>query len=183
MTAPARIDVILVDEQDRDIGRCEKVRAHELGLLHRAVSVFLFDARGRVLLQRRAEEKYHSPGLWSNAACTHPREGETPVEAVHRALRAELGLPECSVQFVFPFRYRADVGGGLTEHEFDHVFVGTSGDAPVPVTGETSAVEWRQPDEVTARLASAPDAFTPWFRLLFPRVAEWARATGYPHRP
>ncbi len=164
MSAP--VDVILVDADDQEIGRCEKLEAHRQGLLHRAVSVFVVNDAGEWLLQQRAEGKYHSGGLWSNAACTHPRPGETLAAAVGRAVAEELGTSLGTLAWAFPFHYRADVGSGLVEHEYDHVFVGRlRGDAR-PVPGEVSAITWSAPDVLTADVARAPDRFTPWFRLL-----------------
>src|SRR5687768_17165134 len=115
--------VILVDEWNREVGADEKLRAHESGALHRAFSVFVFDAAGRLLLQRRARSKYHSGGLWSNTACGHPRPGEGTDEAARRRLREEMGF-ECGLREAFVFTYRAELEGGLVEHEFDQVFVG-----------------------------------------------------------
>src|ERR1700743_3243063 len=115
--------VVLVDESDKEIGVMEKMEAHEKALLHRAFSVFIFDASGRMLLQRRALAKYHSGGLWTNACCSHPRPGETVQAAAERRLVEELGFstPLCKA---FEFIYRADFANGLTEYEFDHVFAG-----------------------------------------------------------
>jgi isopentenyl-diphosphate Delta-isomerase len=171
VNAPA-IEVILVDETDREVGRCEKLAAHEQGLLHRAVSVFVFDAQGHWLLQRRAAGKYHSGGLWSNAACTHPRAGESLEDAVRRAAREELGAELDDVSFAFPFRYRAAVGDGLVEHEYDHVFSARLATPLAPVVGEVAAVQWRTLTDVRNAMEAEPGAFTPWFRLLMPLVAE-----------
>jgi isopentenyl-diphosphate delta-isomerase len=170
-----RVEVILVDEGDRDVGRCEKLEAHRRGLLHRAVSVFAFDAEGRLLVQQRDPAKYHTGGLWSNTACTHPREGEALADAVARATQEELGVGVTSLAYAFPFTYRADVGGGLVEHEYDHVFTATVEGTPRPVAGEVSAVAWHSLADLEAAVARNPGAFTPWFRLLLPRVAAFDR--------
>lgn len=174
MNAPP-IEVILVDAEDRPVGTREKLAAHVEGLLHRAVSVFLFDADGRWLLQQRAMGKYHSGGLWSNAACTHPRVGESLEGAVRRAVREELGAELDELHAAFPFVYRAAVGNGLVEHEFDHVFTARLSGAMAPEPGEVSAVRWCTADEVAGELATHPATFTPWFRLLQPVVAEHRR--------
>lgn len=158
--------VILVDEQDRPLGFCAKQDAHVRGLLHRAVSVLVVDAQDRTLLQRRALGKYHSGGLWSNAACTHPRQGESIEEAARRALREELGLEPESLTYAFPFVYRADVGDGLTEHEFDHVFYASVRGEPVPNALEVSEVAWAPWAKVAAEAHAHPERFTAWFRLL-----------------
>lgn len=172
----AAVQVILVDEADREVGLCEKQDAHLRGLLHRAVSVFLFDAEGRLLVQRRAATKYHSGGQWSNTACTHPRVGESLHDAALRAVREELGGTPAGVVPAFPFTYRADVGGGLVEHEYDHVFVGDGIDGLAPVPDEVDGVAWRDPRELHAELQDDPMRFTPWFRLLLGRVMQWREA-------
>jgi isopentenyl-diphosphate delta-isomerase len=160
-------DVILVDDDDRAVGSSGKLAAHQRGDLHRAVSVFVVSPRGdRVLLQRRGREKYHSRGLWSNAACTHPAPGETVETAARRCLRHEMGLA-VPLHPLFVFRYRADVGGGLVEHEIDHVFWGTTSDTPHAAPQEVDAWRWGQVDRVRDELRAEPDRFTPWFRLCY----------------
>src|SRR3954469_14253008 len=116
----ARETVVLVDEDDREVGLAPKLRAHERGLLHRAFSVFVLNARGEVLLQRRADGKYHSAGLWTNTACGHPRPGEPVAAAARRRLREEMGF-ECALVAAGTFVYRARVGSELVEHELDHL--------------------------------------------------------------
>lgn len=154
--------VILVDGDDRAIGQMEKLAVHREGLLHRAFSVFVFDGDGRLLLQRRASGKYHSPGLWSNTCCGHPRPGEDTLAAARRRLVEEMGL-RCELVPVHAFVYRADLGNGLWEHELDHVFVGTTRNAPQPHPDEVA--EWRAMPRAAleAELAHAPGAFTVWF--------------------
>ncbi|HEX7957304.1 MAG TPA: isopentenyl-diphosphate Delta-isomerase, partial [Pyrinomonadaceae bacterium] len=115
--------LILVDADDRELGAGEKLEVHRAGALHRAFSVFVFDGRGRLLMQRRAAGKYHSGGLWSNTACGHPRPGEATRAAARRRLREEMGL-DCELSAAFEFVYRAELGDSLVEHEYDHVFVG-----------------------------------------------------------
>ena len=115
--------VILVDVNDRQIGIMEKMKAHQQGSLHRAFSVFIFNKKGEMLLQQRALNKYHSGGLWTNACCSHPLPGEETIAAAKRRLQEELGF-EIPVEKVFDFVYKADFDNGLTEHEFDHVYVG-----------------------------------------------------------
>jgi isopentenyl-diphosphate Delta-isomerase len=156
--------VILVDPHDVAVGVSEKVAAHAEGLLHRAFSVFVFDARGRMLLQRRAASKYHSGGLWSNTCCSHPRPGETTSQAAQRRLREEMGF-ECALAPAFSFVYHANVGDGLVEHEFDHVFVGRFDGAPVVDPDEVDAWRWAAPAEILAELQDAPARFTHWFRM------------------
>ena len=161
--------VILVDEHDREIGTEEKLVAHRRGLLHRAVSAFLFDSEGRQLIQRRADGKYHSAGLWSNACCSHPLPGESPTGAVARRLREELGIT-VPLTPLLRFTYRAELENGLIEHELDHVFVGRFDGIPVPDPAEVSEWRWVAPDTLNAEMALAPGTFTAWFRLLLPEV-------------
>jgi len=161
--------VVLVDPLDNEIGTAPKLRAHHDGSLHRAVSVFLHDRDGRMLLQRRAAGKYHSAGLWSNATCTHPRPGENPHRAATRRLREEMGL-ETELEHVFAVIYRLDVGGGLIEHEFDHVYVGEVARDPDPNPAEVMDWRWVTPAGLIQELGERPEAFSPWFRLIVPRL-------------
>ena len=154
--------VVLVDASDNAIGRAPKLEAHRRGLLHRAVSVFVFRPSGELLLQRRAREKYHSGGLWANTCCGHPRPGEQAEQAAKRRLHDEMGLV-CSLDYAFSFVYRAALAGELIEHELDHVFVGTTTDEPLPDVREVE--EWRLvfPVALARELAEAPDTFAAWF--------------------
>lgn len=161
--------VLLVDSRDNVIGEAPKLQAHREGKLHRAISVFLFDHEGRILLQRRAAGKYHSAGLWSNACCTHPRPGESTWVAALRRLREEMGI-ESDLHFRFSFLYRAELDGGLIEHEVDHVFTGVTSSEPLPDPVEVSDWRWIESDELIAELAAKPDNFTAWFPLALERV-------------
>jgi len=158
-TAPEQ--VVLVDEQDREVGTEEKLAAHRKGLLHRAFSVFVFDRAGRLILQRRAAGKYHSAGLWSNTCCGHPRPGEPLERAAKRRLKEEMGF-ECPLEHVFSFVYRAPLDHGLTEHELDHVFIGRFDGAPRPDRDEVS--EWRAADlaELLTDLDNNPARYSVW---------------------
>lgn len=161
--------VVLVDRHDRPAGTLEKMEAHEKGLLHRAVSVFLFNPHGEWMLQRRAFSKYHSGGLWSNACCTHPYPDETPKEAAARRLPEELGI-SCPLNPLFCFVYRAELDNGLTEHEYDHVYAGcTTG---LPQINPQEVAEWGyfSPDLLVHDLKAHPESYTAWFRQLFPEV-------------
>jgi len=165
--------VVLVNPADTFLGVAPKLEAHRRGHLHRAVSVVLFDDRGRLLLQRRADEKYHSGGLWSNSACGHPRPGESVANAARRRLDAELGIRECDVTRVDQFLYFADLGGGLVEHELDHVVVGRWNGAPEPNPREVSETKWVGQDDLLADLVREPARYTAWLRSVlyhaFPR--------------
>jgi isopentenyl-diphosphate delta-isomerase len=160
--------VVLVDRADRTIGVASKLRAHRDGHLHRAVSVLLFDSDGNLLVQRRAAEKYHSPGLWSNSCCGHPRPGEDAAAAARRRVREELGM-RCALRHAFSFVYEAALGDGMREHELDHVFVGTCDDLPAPDPAEVSAWERVPVAELRERMARYPEAYTVWFHVLMSR--------------
>lgn len=170
--------VILVDEQDREIGVEEKVAAHERGALHRAVSVFAFDAQGALLVQRRADAKYHSGGLWSNSACTHPRVGESLDAAARRCMREELGVACVSLRRVTSFIYREAVSSSLVEHELDHLFVATVRDVPSPDPREVASYRYVTPDEIDRELAEDAARFTAWFPIALERLRESTERGG-----
>lgn len=163
--------VILVNEHDEALGTMEKMAAHRSGTLHRAFSIFLFDAEGRVLLQQRADDKYHSPGLWSNACCSHPRPDEDLRSAADRRLKEELGI-EARLEKRFAFTYQARFANDLQEHEFDHVFFGSFTGGLHPDTAEVKGVRWLSPDELSAEISLTPEAFTPWLLICWPQVLE-----------
>ena len=163
--------LVLVDEQDREVGTSSKLAAHREGRLHRAVSVVLRDGAGQVLLQRRALTKYHSAGLWSNTCCGHPRPGESPVDAASRRLRAELGITDVLLKPVGTFRYRAALRNGLIEHELDHVLIGNWTGEPVPDPAEVSAVRWVHPAQLSVELMAYPQRFTAWTPHVLTAVA------------
>lgn len=156
--------VVLVDARDNVVGSAPKMEAHRKGLLHRAISVFVFNTAGEMLLQRRAGGKYHSGGLWTNACCSHPRPGENPHKAAMRRLREEMGL-QGSLDYSFSFIYRAELDQELIEHELDHVFTGTISNDPVPDPEEVGEWRWIAPDALEAELAAAPEQFTAWFPI------------------
>jgi isopentenyl-diphosphate delta-isomerase len=164
-------ELILVDEQDNPVGYETKLRAHEAGgKLHRAFSVFIFNAAGQMLLQRRAATKYHFGGLWTNACCSHPRRGEDTLQAAHARLRHELGF-DTELRELFSFVYRApDPPSGLTEHEFDHVFVGAFDGTPQANPHEVGEWKWVDPKELLSDVRANPHAYTPWFSLVVARV-------------
>ena len=163
--------VILVDEHDNMLGTMEKMAVHRLGKLHRAFSVFIFNGAGELLLQQRAFEKYHSAGKWSNACCSHPRPGESNIDAACRRLKEEIGL-ECELTPGFSFVYRAEFGE-LTEYEFDHVFFGTTEQIPVPDPLEVAAWQYVSPEELKKKLEQEPEKFTEWLKICFERVMQF----------
>ncbi|MFK7756934.1 MAG: isopentenyl-diphosphate Delta-isomerase [Flavobacteriales bacterium] len=163
--------VILVDDQDKELGVMNKMEAHEKGVLHRAFSVFLFNDQDELLLQRRALEKYHSPGLWTNTCCSHPRKGETTLEAAHRRLKEEMGI-STALEPKFTFLYKAVLDRGLTEHELDHVFMGSYNNAPSLNSEE--AVDWKYisiPD-LLLEVKTKPDSYTEWFKICLDQVVK-----------
>lgn len=158
-------NVVLITEQDEPIGLMEKQEAHVAGVLHRAFSVFIFNAKGELLIQQRAFEKYHTPGKWTNTCCSHPREGETYEEGASRRLQEEMGFT-CPIEYQFNFIYKADVGQGLTEHELDHVFKGVYNEEPVINPEEVAAYKWIDFDELQQDIQNNPEQYTPWFRII-----------------
>jgi isopentenyl-diphosphate delta-isomerase len=163
--------VLLVNERDEPVGTMGKLKAHQAGALHRAFSVFLFDEQGRLLIQKRAAGKYHSAGLWTNTCCSHPRPKEQVVEAARRRLKEEMGI-EVDLHPRFNFVYRAEVGNGLVEHEFDHVLFGTFSGEPIPDPLEVAEWRYLDPDSLDAELHMAPERFTKWLLECWNRVRE-----------
>jgi isopentenyl-diphosphate delta-isomerase len=164
--------VILVDETDHPLGEMEKMGAHRNALLHRAFSVFVFNDKKELLLQQRAAGKYHSPLLWTNTCCSHPRPGETTENAAHRRLKEEMGF-DCRIEKIFDFIYKATLDQGLTEHEFDHVFVGTFNNDPQINSEEVETWKWMEMEDITSDLVKNPGNYTVWFRIAFERVREY----------
>jgi isopentenyl-diphosphate delta-isomerase len=164
-------EVILVDESDTPLGTMEKMEAHRRALLHRAFSVFIFNSKGEMLLQQRSPDKYHSAGLWTNACCSHPRPGEDTLEAAIRRLYEELRFTT-PLEKLFHFTYKSAFDNGLTEFEFDHVFVGTYDAAIHPNKAEVSDYCHWSPELIRESLRLQPDRFTSWFRLAFPLLSE-----------
>lgn len=156
-------EIILVDENDNEVGVMEKLEAHRQGRLHRAFSMLVFNSSGELMLQRRARTKYHSGGLWTNTCCSHPRPGEKIQDSVRRQLCYEMGI-EVDPKFIFKFKYRAVLDNNLIENEFDHVFIGMYDG--VPKLNETEAEDWRFEDIPTLKewMKNDPDLFTIWFR-------------------
>ncbi len=161
--------VVLVDEKDTQIGIMEKMAAHIVPRLHRAFSIFIFNSKGEMLLQQRALTKYHSPGLWTNTCCSHPRNGETLAQATARRLKEEMGL-SCDMHEVFTFIYKAPVGLGLIEHEFDHVWFGQCDTAPTINTDEVASFKYMNLDDIATDMKDHPEQYTEWFKISFEEV-------------
>lgn len=161
--------VILVDEKDNELGLMEKLQAHEEGRLHRAVSVFVFNSKNQLLLQKRSDNKYHSPGLWTNTCCSHPRKGESTLHAATRRLEEEMGMT-CDLKQQFSFIYKAYLDNNLIEHELDYVYTGLSDVAPVINPTEASAWKYEGLKQIEENIKNNPGEYTEWFKLIFNRV-------------
>jgi len=155
-----------------DLVAVEKLEAHERGLKHKAVSVFVL-CGNEVLIQRRALCKYHTPGLWANTCCTHPHWGEEPESCAQRRLHEELGIMGLSLNYRDQLEYRADVGGGLIEHELVDVFVAelTERVAVRPNPEEVMDTAWLDLDVLAERARTTPERFTPWIRIYLEKHA------------
>jgi len=164
--------VILVDQNDQPIGTREKLQTHQDGALHRALSIFVFNSNGQMLLQQRAYGKYHSGGLWSNTCCTHPRPDESTLEAAHRRLREEMGF-DCELVEIFSFTYHAELDMNLIEHEYDHVFVGLYEHDPHLNADEAEAWKWMDVPALQDDLKERSDVYTPWFKIAFNKITPW----------
>lgn len=161
--------LVLVDENDHPVGTMEKMEVHEKGLLHRAFSVLIFNDKDELLLQQRAFDKYHCGGLWTNTCCSHPLPEEDVKDAAQRRLQEEMGIV-CDLQKSFEFIYRAEFENGLTEHEYDHVFVGVFSGKPVININEVAAWKYVSPDALRKDIADHPDKYTPWFKIILDRM-------------
>lgn len=159
-------NVILVNEQDQQIGLMPKLEAHEKAVLHRAFSIFILNDKNEIMLQQRAAHKYHSPLLWTNTCCSHQREGETNIEAGRRRLSEEMGFT-AELKDLFHFIYKAPFDNGLTEHELDHVLIGYYNDAPQINPDEVESWKWMSIDDVKNDMALHPEIYTVWFKIIF----------------
>ena len=164
--------VILVDEKDNQTGVADKMTAHLNGNLHRAFSIFIFNNEGEMLLQRRALNKYHSGGLWTNACCSHPIPEETTSTAATRRLKEELGF-QTPIKKIFDFIYKAEFENGLTEYEFDHVFAGVFDGDVETNSDEVMDISYQSVAAIKHSLNNNPEQFTAWFHIAFPKVEEW----------
>ncbi|CDF80192.1 isopentenyl-diphosphate delta-isomerase [Formosa agariphila KMM 3901] len=165
-------NVILVDENDEPIGLMPKLEAHEKGVLHRAFSVFVFNDKNELMLQQRALDKYHTPGLWTNTCCSHQREGESNVEAGRRRLEEEMGFVT-ALEERTSFVYKSPFENGLTEHEYDHVLVGYYNGEPKINPEEVADWKWMTLDAVKNDIKLNPDNYTSWFKIIFDKFYEF----------
>ncbi len=168
--------LILVDEKDEPRGTMEKMEVHQKALLHRAFSIFIFNGKGDMLLQQRAINKYHSAGLWTNACCSHPVNGQQTMEAAEKRLQEEMGFT-VPLKKAFDFTYRAVLDNGLTEHEYDHVFIGNYDGKISPDKDEVKDFCFVSMAELKNSIQSHPQKYTEWFKIAFPKVEEYLAAT------
>tara|TARA_R110001583_G_scaffold33902_4_gene114260 strand:+ start:14101 stop:14640 length:540 start_codon:yes stop_codon:yes gene_type:complete len=159
-------NVILVNENDEQIGLMPKMEAHEKALLHRAFSVFIFNDNNELMLQQRALNKYHSPGLWTNTCCSHQREGESNIQAGKRRLQEEMGFA-VDLKESISFIYKAPFDNGLTEHEFDHILIGKYNKVPEINTDEVADWKWMSLETVKDDMVLHPELYTEWFKIIF----------------
>lgn len=165
-------EVVLVNERDEQVGIMEKMEAHEKALLHRAFSICVFNNNNELLLQQRAQEKYHSGGLWTNTCCSHPRPGEALLAAGHRRLLEEMGF-DCELFPAFHFVYHAKLDKGLTEHELDHVIIGKYNGEPLPNPDEVMNYKWMSLENIADDMKANPLDYTEWFKICFQELAEY----------
>jgi isopentenyl-diphosphate delta-isomerase len=164
--------VILVDESDREIGSAEKLEAHRKGLRHRAFSIFVFNPMGQLLLQKRAANKYHSDGLWTNTCCSHPRPEGSMEEQARQKLRQEMGF-ECDLQWIFRFDYRVEFTNTLVENEIDHVFIGRYDGDPIPNPEEVQDWKWMDLEPLINDVKANPETYSYWLKICIDQVLEF----------
>lgn len=164
-----RNNLILVNPSDEIIGTAEKLAAHREGLLHRAFSVVLFNQAGEILLQQRAQGKYHSAGLWTNTCCSHPQPGDDMIVSAGERLFEEMGI-RTTLHYAGKFHYTAALDGGLTENEIDYVFTGVYDGDAAPSPEEVDDWKWIASDDLLTAIHNRPEAFTYWL----PKVLELA---------
>ena len=169
--------IILVDENDKQIGTEEKLKAHQNANLHRAFSIFVFNDKGQLLLQQRALNKYHSAGLWTNTCCSHPRPDEETINAAHRRLKEEMGF-DCELVEIFSFKYKTVFDNGLTENEFDHVFLGTYNNNPIPNLLEANAYKWVDIKWLEQDIKNNETIYTVWLKICFKKIFNYITMTS-----
>jgi isopentenyl-diphosphate delta-isomerase len=165
-------EVILVNENDEQVGTMDKMEAHRKALLHRAFSIFILNSKGEMLLQRRAQDKYHSGGLWTNACCSHPLPGESTIEAAERRLKEELGFT-IPLSKALEFIYKVAFENGLTEYEYDHVFIAQYDGEIHPDPDEVLDYCYKNIGEIRNSLSSHSHKYTEWFKIAFPKIENY----------
>lgn len=169
-------NVILVDDNDNEIGLMAKTETHKKALLHRAISVFIVNSDGEWLLQRRAFDKYHSGGLWTNACCTHPLPNEKNIDGANRRLKEEMGM-NASLKELFSFTYKEALDNELTEHELDHVFIGITDSIPVINTEEVAEFKYMKYQDMKLDITHNAREYTAWFTKIYDRVQQYVENT------
>ena len=162
-------NIIVVDEFDKEIGCIEKMEAHSKGILHRAFSILVFNSNNELLLQKRNIEKYHTPGLWTNTCCSHPRYGEKLQDAIYRRLQEEMGFV-CELKEIFSFIYKVELDVNLFEHEYDHVFIGFYDGEILPNNDEVDDYKWATLEDIEKDIKIRPEIYTYWFKFLFEKA-------------
>ena len=168
----AKEKVVLVDKEDNTLGTMSKMAAHEAGALHRAFSIFVFNSEGELMVHQRALSKYHSPGLWTNTCCSHPRLDENVLGNAHQRLVEEMGF-DTELKKAFTFLYKADVGQGLIEHEFDHVFIGIYDNEPQINSSEVGDWKFMSMIDLREDIENSPTHYTEWFKIAFEKVEDY----------
>lgn len=163
--------IILVDRDDLELGSIEKMEAHVKGMIHRAFSIFIFNEKGEMMIQKRASHKYHSGGLWTNTCCSHPNWGETLEDAVNRRLQEEMGFG-CELKEVKSFLYYAELDNNLIEHELDHIFIGNYDREPVINKSEVEDWKWVNIKDLKKEILEEPEKFTYWFKFAMEEVLD-----------
>ena len=162
--------IVLVDKKNRKLGEMEKLEAHKRGLLHRAFSIFIYNSKGELLIQQRPKEKYHSGGLWSNTVCSHPKPGERYLVAARRRLKEEMGF-DCKLEKKDVLIYKKEFDNGLTENEFDTIFVGKFDGIPKPNIKEVADWKWISINDLKNDLSKNPQKYTYWFGEIIKNVS------------
>ncbi len=162
-------NIAIVNKNDEIIGFQDKLYVHQVGILHRAFSIFIFNDKNEMLLQQRALSKYHSPGLWTNSCCSHAVEGEKFNKTIHSRLMEEVGM-DCDLLFKFSFHYRFEFDNNLIENEIDHVYFGYYNDNPIPNPTEVNDYRWLSISEIRAEIQTNPENYTYWFKFIFERA-------------
>lgn len=165
--------VILVDENGKEVGTEDKLKAHkDGGKLHSAFSIFVFNSDGKLMLQKRAKKKYHFGGLWTNTCCSHPIPDKSLLESAHIRLKEEMGF-DTDLEKIFDFIYKATWENGLTEHEFDNVIIGHYDEKPNPNPKEVDDWKWIDPKTLKKDIKQNPEKYSPWFKKSLPKVLDY----------
>ena len=167
--------VVLVDINDNPLGTMEKMEAHRKGAMHRAVSVLVFNTQGEWLLHQRAKEKYHAGGLWTNACCTHPFEGEAYEEVACRRMREEMRMEISPAHLIclFDFTYKVSLNNNLIEHEYDRVFFYITDAYPRPNQQEVMDWKYLSHTALDKEIILDSESFTPWFKIIYQKALSY----------